>query len=75
MSSFERILSHAGIELPFKPWRTVRTRSSSVGTLPVSVEWILYRPLVKSRGRGTSVIDAGPSPFPLVPWHSTQWAS
>src|SRR2546425_12854710 len=46
-------------------------RSSSVGTLPVSVVRILYLPVVKSRGRGTRNVADGPSPRPLAAWHST----
>jgi hypothetical protein len=33
--------SQAGIAVPYSPWRTDRIRSSSVGTLPVSVDRIL----------------------------------
>jgi len=72
MSASESSVAHPGIALPYRPWRTDWIRSSSVGTLLVSVDRILYLPLVKSRGRGVRNGDAGPSPLPVFPWHSTQ---
>ncbi len=55
---------------PAAPATPIATRSSSVGTLPVSVDRISYLPLVKSRGRGVIRSAAGPSPLPDAPWHS-----
>src|SRR5665213_1100198 len=75
MSAPERSGAQPGIALPYRPWLTDRIRSSSVGTLLVSVDRILYLPDVKSSGRGVSIGDAGPSPLPVLPWHSTQCAS
>src|SRR5205823_13815260 len=74
-SGSESTRSHGGIDVPYSPCRTERVRSSSVGTLPVSVDRILNLPLVKSRGRGRRNAAAGPSPRPASPWHSTQCSS
>src|SRR5436190_12104056 len=75
ISASDSTRSHDGIDVPYIPWRTERIRSSSVGTVPVSVDRSLYLADVKSRGRGCRCADAGPSPRPESPWHSTQCAS
>src|SRR5262245_37276736 len=75
MSSSGRMRSQPGIAVPYKPRRTLCSRSSSLGMLPVSVLRILYLPVVKLRGRGVRNAAAGPSPCPVRPWHSTQCAS
>src|SRR5436190_13012963 len=75
ISASDRIRAHAGIAVPYRPCRTDCIRSSSVGTLPLSVDRILYLALVKSRGWGVKFAADAPSPRPDSPWHSTQWAS
>src|SRR5690349_2369030 len=75
---FQRSLSgrtaHDGIEVPGIPSVMILKRSWSAGTL-LAVVRILYRPLVKSRGFGTSSSAAGPLPSPLSPWHPAHFRS
>jgi hypothetical protein len=56
------------------PSVTVWKRSWSVGVL-FAVDRILYNPLVKSRGLGSSSSAAGPLPSPFSPWHPTHFRS
>src|SRR5258706_13966626 len=58
---------HDGIEVPCIPLVMLAARSSSVGRPPVSVDLNLYRPLVKSRGRGSRSEANCQSPCPDFP--------
>src|SRR5215831_5334896 len=75
---FHRSLSgrtdHAGIDVPGMPLLITLNMSWSAGTL-FAVERILYTPLVKSRGRGSSRSAAGPLPSPFSPWHRRHFRS
>src|ERR1700733_13535086 len=64
MSLSARMRCQPGRAVPYKPCCTDPIRSSSDGTLPVSVVRILYLPLVKSRGCGVRYAADGPSPLP-----------
>src|SRR3989441_13314542 len=66
-SASESRVFHPGIALPGSPSSIARSRSASVGSWPLAVVRILYRPLVKLRGRGSMCAAAAPSPAPPSP--------
>src|SRR5438132_14027100 len=67
--------SHARIAVPCRPKRTMRTKSSSLGSVPAGTAPNLNDPSVKSRGGGRTPAAAGPFPSPLSPWHARQYRS
>jgi hypothetical protein len=65
--------SHASMAVPCSPSRTMRSMSSSTGSMPAGTDANLNTPRVKSRGGGRSPFAAGPLPSPLSPWHARQY--